>query len=280
MSKKTILLITDSHKTENSVREALGKSYHLESARGGKAAAELLAKKSADLIIIDFDVKGEDGLRIFRSLGTAAKTIMLSAAGSIPLAVSAAKLGIAEFLRKPVNAEQLREAVAKHIAKEVPSLRWPQGLEWLRGGSPGLQAMLAAIQAVLAEKRDVVLVGEPGVPKAQVAEFIHQNGPRKGRKFVKVDAGSFRRESFENHFWATVQELMSLPEAGSIQAEEDRCGTLYLDNVENLDDHFLLSILNFFQERSGKIDKSIQVIIGVSRRGALAADRYVWLDIP
>jgi DNA-binding NtrC family response regulator len=280
MARKTILIITDNHKTEASVREVLGKRYDFEVARDSRQAAAQLAKRSPDLIIIDFDLKGEDGLRLFRNLGTSVKTIMLSASGSIPLAVSAAKLGVEEFLRKPMNAEQLRASVEKNISREPLKLCWKEGLEWLRGGSPSLQKMLGSIQDILGENRDVILVGEQGIPKDRVAEFIHSNSPRRAKRFVKVDVASFRRESFETHFWAAVQEIMSLPGVDSVQSEEDRCGTLYLENVENLDDHFKLSILDFFKERKGKIDKGISAIIGVCNKSAIQENGYVLIEIP
>ncbi|MDD5382485.1 MAG: response regulator [Candidatus Margulisbacteria bacterium] len=273
MTRKTILLITDDHKTETAVKETLGKHYGLETAKDKETAAALLAKKLPDLAIIDFDLKGEDGLQIYKNLGLTVKTIMLSASGSIPLAVSATKLGVEEFLRKPIDAEHLQRAVETNLPKEEVKLRWPEGLEWLRGESPGLKKMLSEIQEILRGNKDVILVGERGIPKEQIAELIHLNGPRKERKLARVDLAAFRKEALEAHFWTTIQELMAIPAAA---------GTIYLDTLHNLDELFLLSVFNFFHERPNKIDKSIRAIIGVYNKSQAqkAGKNYVVIEVP
>jgi len=267
--KRTILLIEDDHKTEASIREALGREYDLERVKDGEGADKFLAKKSADLIIIDFDLKGRDGLQVFKELQAPAKAIMLSASGSIPLAVSATKLGVSEFLRKPINAEQLQIAVAKNIAREEIKLRWIEGLEWLRGTGAGIYKMFSDIQQAIEGGRDILLVGERGVPKEKVAEFINFNSPHRDRRMVRLDMSSFRKESLEPHFWASVQEFMALPEGTSLQSEKERVGLLYLDNLEGLDEHFVQAIFNFFRERKGKIDKSVRAVFGFYAKASI-----------
>lgn len=274
MAKKKILLIEDDRKTENAVREALGGDYSVETARDEKAASALLEETLPDLMIIDFDLKGKDGLQIFKEIQASVRVIMLSASGSVPLAVSATKLGVADFLRKPINAEQLRVAVEKNIMLEETSLRWIEGLEWLQGGGVGLRKMYSDIQATIAGGSDVLLIGERGIAKEKVAEFIHRNSAQRRRRFIKLDMASFRRESLEPHFWAAVQEFMALPEGKSLQSEEDRSGMLYLENVEHLDEHFKQAVFSFFRERRGKIDRKVRVVFGFYQKSAVP--KYVF----
>lgn len=283
MTKKTILLIEDDPETEATLREVLAKEYDLEIALDGKTAAAFLEKKTPDLLIIDFDLKGKDGLQVYKELQPSAKVIMLSFSGSIPLAVSATKLGVAEFLPKPINAKQLESAVKKYIAREVARLQWVEGMEWLRGESPKLKEMFAKIQEALEETRDVILIGERGIPKEKVVEFLHANSPNKKRKLQKVDLASFGREAVEPHFWGAIREFMAMPEEATLQNEEDRCGTLYLEKVEDLDEQFKLSIFNFFKERKGRIDKRVRVVIGIYDRSKipkLEIKDYVCIEIP
>ncbi len=280
MTKKTILLIEDDHKTEGAIKEALGKEFGVETVKGGEAAAAFLQKKSPDLIIIDFDLKGKDGLQLFKEMQPPVKVIMLSASGSIPLAVTATKLGVSEFLRKPINAEQLKEAVEQNIAREEIRLRWIEGLEWLRGGSLRVRELLADVQEAVRGTDDVFLVGERGVPLDKVAEFLNANSAHRTRKLQKIDMASFRRESLEPHFWASLQEFMALPEGSSLSSEKERCGTVYLENLENLDEHFLQAIFNFFRERRGKIDKSIRAVFGFYERSAVPKFARCLIEIP
>jgi len=261
MHKGTILLIEDDHRTEIAIIEALGREYHLETVKSQAEAAAHIEKQKPDLVIIDFDLQGKDGLEVYKSLGLTIKTIMLSASGSIPTAVAAAKLGIDEFLRKPINAEQLKTAVEINFPKEEIRLAWPAGLEWLQGDSRAIKKTLSEIQSVLRSDKDIILVGSRGVSRVEAAEFIHLNSRRKGRRFRVIDAAAFRKEAQEPHFWVTIREVLTLP-AG--QAAEERCGTLYLENADAMDEVFLSSVFKYFRERSDKLDKSVRIIVGVS----------------
>jgi DNA-binding NtrC family response regulator len=279
MHKGTILLIEDDHRTEVAIIEALGRDYHLETVKNQAEAAAHLEKQKPDMVIIDFDLQEKDGLEVYKNLGITLKTIMLSTSGSIPTAVAAAKLGIEEFLRKPINAEQLKKAVEANFPKEEIRLTWPAGLEWLQGDSRAIKKTLSEIQSVLRSDKDVVLVGSRGVPRMEAAEFIHLNSRRKGRRFRTIDAAAFRKEVQETHFWVTIREIMTLP-AG--QAAEERCGTLYLENADAMDEVFLASVFKYFRERSDKVDKSVRIIIGASdaeKMHKLAAD-YFTLHVP
>ncbi len=283
MPKKTILLIEDDHKTETAVREALRAEYKIDAVKESRAARAYLDEKKPNLVIIDFDLKGQDGLQVYKDLAPSGKVIMLSISGSIPLAVSAAKLGVAEFLRKPINAAQLKEAVSRNISILEMKLQWVKGMEWLRGESRKVKELFAKIQKALREGKDMILVGDRGIPKESLAEFIHQNGPKKGRNLASIDLASFSRESLETYFWATVQKLMSLPDPASIRSEENLCGTIYLENLENLDHQFASTIFNFFRERKGREDRNIRALLGIYDKNSIRGikiDEYALIEIP
>src|SRR3989339_1442852 len=106
MKKKNILLITDEPAVKAMVEEALGEEFQLELASSLDQAKAILAATFPQLVIIDFELKGEDGLALFKKLGTRVKTIMLSSSNSVPLAVTATKLGVAQFLRKPIHLDE------------------------------------------------------------------------------------------------------------------------------------------------------------------------------
>jgi len=269
---KTILLIEDNSKTATALKDYLKRQFQVEVVKGADQALAWLAKNVPALIIIDFDLKGEDGLQVFKKLGTTIKVIMLSASGNIPLAVSATKLGVAEFLRKPVEAKQFKEAVERNLPKEVTRLHWIRSVDWLNSSSPVVGQMLSQIQEALQHNKDIVLVGERGIDKAAVAEFIHHNSAQHKRRLVKLDVMAFRREDLEIHFWTTVQEIMALPDKGSVKDPVDRCGTIYLENIDRLDKPFQTTIFKFFQTGRGKTDKSIRVIIGLTEANKLAKD--------
>ena len=267
MIKKRILIVEDDLKTGARLKEMLGKEYRLELV-GSKKAVASFEKSIPDLILIDYDLKDKNGLQVFyeiHPLKPEIKIIMLSTSGSIPLAVNAAKSGISDFLRKPLNAEQVKEAVARSIFKPQRKARLPQNVGWLRGESSVLNKMLHGIQETAAKNSDLVLQAEKGIDKRAIAEIIHGYGPQSRRKLVVLNLASFQKEALETSFWTILQDAMVLPDPSSLREEEDRCGTIFLNNFESVDEHFKIVLLKFFRERRGKIDKSIRLIIGVEK---------------
>ncbi|MBI5399500.1 sigma-54-dependent Fis family transcriptional regulator [Candidatus Saganbacteria bacterium] len=281
--KKVILLIADEPKIIASIKEALGRHVDLETAADKTAAQNFLLQKKPELIIIDFDLRGQDGLQVFRELGTSIKVIMLSDSSNIPLVVAATKQGVEDFLRKPLDPRQLLDTVNRHLLREPIQLKWAEGEDWLSGGSHALQQMYDQIQTALQLDRHIILVGEKGVPVPQAANFIHANSPRRARKLMTVETADFRQEAMEGHLWATLQKLLSLPEASSLQDEADRCGTIFLEGIEQLDEHVRLSLLNFFKQQRGRTDRTIRAIIDVQQIAALPpaqTENFAIITIP
>ncbi len=264
MSKKTILLIEDDARTEQAIRGALP-GHPLETAADDKAAAALIEKKRPALIIIDHELKSAEGLQTYRAvrlLVPYTPVIMLSGLNDIPLAVTATKLGVADFLRKPVIAKELAAAVERNLAAAEGRGARPAGAAWLQGESPALQKMYGEIGAALLTRKHLVLAAEPGIDKADLAEYIHQAGWKPRRELRTIDLSSFRRADLEGSFWATVQEAVGENKSPA-ENEEDRCGTLLLENCESLEASFRQSIFEYFKERTGKVDQEALVIIGL-----------------
>ena len=286
MTKKLILLIEDDLKTAASIKEALKDGYRLEAVKNREEAAAFLVGKTPELLIIDFDLNEEDGLQVYKKLGTTLKVIMISANASIPLAVSATKLGVAEFLRKPLNVDLLRSVVENNLIKTQKRLCWIEGMEWLSGESPKLLKMFDSVQEALSENKDIILVAQKGVPTQKIAEFIHVNGASSRRKLARINASSFGDESLETHFWMTLQELISIPPPSAMHASEERYGSIYIEGSDSLSAVFLKTLLRFFKERKGNIDKSIRVMAVVNNKSSLLEiddfneDEYSWVEVP
>lgn len=282
-NKKIVLLVEDDVKTREAIQEILGKEYQLETVKDREDARAYLGKATPDIILIDFDLKKEDGLQVFKEihpLKPDRAVIMLSSSGNIPLAVAATKAGVAEFLRKPLDALQLKEALARNAARFEEKLFIPEEQWWLKGESPALKKMLAEIQVVLNTNAGVVLSSEKGIDKRAIAEVIHASGPRKKRKLISLNLSGFRREALETHFWTMLNKIMSLPSASSAGEEEDLCGTIYLENFESLEEQFKAALLKFFRERRGKIDKSIRSVMGLGPVSQNKIKDYAWIQIP
>jgi len=282
MAKKTILLIEDDRKVEERLLDMLASEYKVEVAKGYKEAVSFLSEKAPQLIIIDFDLKGDDGLQVFREirhLRPEVNVVMLSNAGSIPLAVSATKSGVAGFLRKPISSIQLKEVVEHNIARFEKSLNIPSNLWWLKGQSKALEEMRLALKRVVKENANIILFAERGIEKKQVAEIIHKNGTMQRRKLAALDLAAFNRNAMESHFWTILRKLLALPDASSLGEEADLCGTIYLENFDSLDEHFKTMLLGFIKERKGQMDKAIRIILGVSSIAPRKIKDYTFLAV-
>ncbi|MFH1541500.1 MAG: response regulator [bacterium] len=270
MPKQQILLIEDNSKDEERIAEALKGEYLLHVEKSGDATNEYLQKKKPDLVIIDFDLKGEDGLQVFRSLKITCPVIMISNTGSIPLAVSATKQGVADFLRKPVSAKQLIETIAKVLSNRPVKLNWLKGLKYLVGDSLKLSDLMKEIDQAIKQKEDVLLSGEPGVPKERLAELIHLNASKGRRRLVKIDLSIYRQTDREAQFWAGIRKLTEISGEG--------CGTIFFDHLDSVSEHFQHSLLDFFRQRSSRVDKSITVVFGVVNKQTIWG--YQSIEIP
>jgi len=278
MGKQLVLMIVDDPQTEAALRHSLA-GYEVATAATAAAAVKSLQQNKPALIIIDHDLKGPDGLQVFKQLNLPEPpvgVIMLAAANDIPLAVAATKQGVADFLKKPVTTEQLLAAVAKSIGLGAEVVFQPAPEAWLQGECPSLKQMYSDIRSALAKRQHLLLVGEHGIEKDKVAGFIHAHSWKKRRQLKVIDLLSFRRENLEAHFWSAVQETVSGTPAGPARAEEDLFGTLYLENIEVVEENFRQSILEFFKQRQGEV----LVIIGLSDKSLVAAADFYPVTVP
>lgn len=251
-------MIEDDHKSEAAIKDVIGHDYNLKIVKDEKGASAFLASHTPDLILIDFDLKKKDGLQIYRELRPNLRVIMLSASGNIPLAVTATKQGVVDFLRKPINPDELREAVERNIEEPEKRLCFLDNAGWLRGESVKIREALKGIRAAVKGRRDVVLVGEWGIPLKDAASFIHANGIQSRKKLLVINLASYANENLESHFWTSLKTILAIPDANSLQREADLCGTLYLENLNSVEESFKESMLSYFK----KAKKDVQVIFG------------------
>jgi len=284
MSKKKLLWIGDDGELVARVREILDK-YDVVTADNPDQAAQVVREGNLALVVIDHDLRGIEALQLFRQLRLLAprlRYMMISSENNIPIAVAATKLGVTDFLRKPLVAAELLEAVEREGFSPTEYFMAPMKKVWLQGEGSGLKKMYQEIRRALSGSANIILLGERGIAKGDVAEFIHANGFKKKRKLLALDLQSFRKENFEGHFWAAVQEALAERGVGQATDEEDRCGTLFLDNIDCLEENFRQSIFEYFGEKKGRTDREIITILGVFNEESLSPGTgdYSRINIP
>lgn len=263
-----ILLIEDDSKVAAQITEALRDRFEVsvfEKMQDFIAAAEASPQS---LMIIDFDLRETDGMVVFKKLkeqNPRVRCVMISSSNSIPLAVTATKLGILEFLRKPLLTADFKNIIEQLARKDEIYKDEIMGAEWLRGKSDRLGEFKREIVKCARSPKDLVLIAERGINKRSVVSLIHQNGPNHSKKLIEIDLTSFQKESLESHFWATLKGFLSPPGINSLQAEEERPGTIYLEGVEFVSEYFWISIVDFLKKRAGKLGPKggIKMMVGL-----------------
>ncbi len=243
-------------------------------------ARELLASNSYDLCITDMRLPDGNGIELVSEIAQhhpRTPVAMITAFGSMDLAVEALKAGAFDFVSKPVDISVLRGLV-KH-ALELNSSERPapptqveqQGR--LLGSSPAMDALRNTLGKVARSQAPVYILGESGVGKELVARTIHEQGARAAGPFVPVNCGALPAELMESEFFGHKKGSFSGAYAdhpGLFQAAHG--GTLFLDEVAELPLHMQVKLLRAIQEKSvrpvgaaGEIPVDVRILSATHR---------------
>ncbi len=266
MSGSTVLIVDDEQTLARSAKAFLADhGYDAEVATSGEKAMELLENLQPDVVFADVRLPGMSGLDLLkriREFDPVIPVIMLTAYGSIEGAVEAVKLGAFDYVKKPVDLEELKLLADR--ARENRLLR--QELSYYRrratrdvgfpamlGESPVIRAVLERARqiAALDEAPPVLLTGETGTGKGLLARAIHASGPRAMKPFIEINctalpATLMEAELFGYERGAFTDAKESKP--GLVEAAEG--GFLFLDEIGDVDLSVQGKLLRAIEERA------------------------------
>ena len=266
MSASTVLIVDDEQTLARSAKAFLGDhGYDAEVAHTGERALELLETLQPDVVFADVRLPGMSGLDLLkriRAFDPVIPVIMLTAYGSIEGAVEAVKLGAFDYVKKPVDLEELklladRARETRLLKQELSYYRRrasPEvGFEALLGSSPAVRAVLERARqiAALDETPPVLLTGETGTGKGLLARAIHASGPRVAQPFIEVNctalpATLMEAELFGYERGAFTDAKQSKP--GLVEAAER--GFIFLDEIGDVDLAVQGKLLRAIEERA------------------------------
>ncbi len=222
-------------------------------------ARELLASNPYDLCITDMRLPDGNGIELVTEIAQhypRTPVAMITAFGSMDLAVEALKAGAFDFVSKPVDISVLRGLV-KHALelnnseRVVPAAHSSDQAARLLGDSPAMDALRGTIAKVARSQAPVYILGESGVGKELVARTIHAQSARAAGAFVPVNCGAIPSELMESEFFGHKKGSFSGAHAdkpGLFQAAHG--GTLFLDEVAELPLQMQVKLLRAIQEKS------------------------------
>lgn len=261
-----ILIVDD----EPGIRRSLGDSlaeegYGVLLAERGEEALGLIEQSEAEaihLMLLDVWMPGMDGLETLRrakALRPDLPVVMISGHGNIETALSATRHGAYDFLEKPVDLDRLLIVLGHalrqcHLEKE--NLRLKKVVEqerFFQAESPAMKRLMADVSLVAPTEGRVLLLGENGSGKEEVARLIHAQSLRAKGPFVEVNCAAIPEELIESELFGHVKGAFT----GAIRdqkgkfREADR-GTLFLDEVGDMSLKTQAKVLRALQE--GRIE--------------------------
>ena len=218
------------------------------------AARALLEQQAFDLCLTDLHLPDGNGVELVELIAERHPRLpvaVITAFGSMDVAIGALKAGAFDFVQKPVDLEQLRTLVdsALRLAAVDPEDR-PTRTR-LIGSSPAMDRLRGQIAKLSRSQAPIYLSGESGSGKEVAARLIHEQGPRGEAPFVAVNCGAIPGELMESEFFGHVKGSFTgavSDKEGLFQAAEG--GTLFLDEVADLPLSMQVKLLRAIQEKA------------------------------
>jgi two-component system response regulator AtoC len=265
MSASTVLIVDDERTLARSIKAFLIDSgYDAEVAGSGEQALEQLERVRPDVIFADVRLPGMNGielLRRIREFDAAVPVIMMTAYGTIEGAVEAVKLGAFDYLKKPVDLDELKlltdraressrlkQELSYYRRRGTPELRFAE----IAGQSPAMQAVLDRARqiAALDDVPPVLITGETGTGKGLLARSIHAAGPRSTRPFIEVNCtalpGTLMEAELFGHERGAFTDAKE-SKIGLFEAAEG--GYLFLDEVGDIELSLQGKLLRAIEDR-------------------------------
>ncbi|PSL04988.1 sigma-54-dependent transcriptional regulator [Cecembia rubra] len=255
-----ILLIEDDLSYSRIIKNFIEKNgFEVRSAQKTSDGISIIRSGWPDLVITDYrlpDGNGMDVLDFALKVHTSSKVILITSYSDIRIAVKAIKMGAIDYITKPINPEELLDAVNEALAIEEehelkPGLNPDRIQDYIKGSSELSKKMEEHIELIAPTDLNVLILGETGTGKEFVAKKIHKLSTRKEGPFIAVDCGAIPSELASSELFGHVKGSFT----GAIDNktghfEMANGGTLFLDEVGNLGSETQMMLLRAIQEKT------------------------------
>jgi two-component system NtrC family response regulator len=254
----TILIVDDDAAMREGLAETLSDLGHRAvEAPDGNGALAIAARERLDAVLLDLRIPRMDGLEILRQLRSrpgAPPVAILTAYASAANTIEAMRLGAFDHLTKPIGRDDLISLISRMLRSRTeapPPTASEVDEEELVGPSDAMRAIQKMIGLVTDSDATVLITGETGTGKELVARAIHRHGRRASGPFVAVNCAAIPLELLESELFGHVRGAFTGAVGERSGAFRDAArGTLFLDEVGDMDFAMQAKILRALQERT------------------------------
>lgn len=240
-----VLIIDDEAGIRSSLKGILeDEGFIVTATDTGEEGLHLLIGENFDLILLDIWLPHMSGIEVLKKIKSSeenAQVVMITGHGSVETAVEATKLGAYDFLEKPLSLEKVVLTVKnalrqKRLEEENIQLRERVKTKYLLiGKSPTVQKLKEKIKMAAPTNGRVLIYGENGTGKELIARLIHEQSPRRNRRFIQINLGAIPDDLVE-------YELFGYTKGSFTFADKDKKGkllladrgTLFLDEIGDM----------------------------------------------
>ncbi len=257
-----ILIVDDDEVTRKLLKEVLEKEgYQTQLAINGEEAVKYIKRELFPIILSDIRMLETDGMAVLREVKRAdlqSAVILMTGFGSMEGAIGAIQEGAFDYVSKPFKIDNLKMVVsraAKHweSLREIKESSVPVQLgmttQSLIGKSPKIVEVYKTLARAAMSASTVLVMGESGTGKELVARAIHNNGPRRNKRFIPINCGALADSLLESELFGHIKGSFT----GAVSDkrglfEEANSGTIFLDEIGDISPALQIKLLRVLQE--------------------------------
>ena len=259
--QETILVVDDDPYIQEALKDRLESlGYQVMQATDGNQALERIGRQTPQMAFLDIEMPGMKGIEVLKELRRQEKdfpVVMITAYGTIDIAVEAMKEGAADFVAKPFKGSHIAMVVQRTMEQqrlrrgiEVLTQEVDKRYQMVPGKSARMAQATQAAKKAAATRSTILLLGESGVGKELFARAVHNWSERHDQPFVAINCVGLSKDLLESELFGYERGAFTGAQQrkkGKIELAQG--GTVFLDEIGDISEEIQAKLLRFLQER-------------------------------
>ncbi len=259
--QETILVVDDDPYIQEALKDRLESlGYQVMQATDGNQALERIGRQTPQMAFLDIEMPGMKGIEVLKELRRQEKdfpVVMITAYGTIDIAVEAMKEGAADFVAKPFKGSHIAMVVQRTMEQqrlrrgiEVLTQEVDKRYQMVPGKSARMAQATQAAKKAAATRSTILLLGESGVGKELFARAVHNWSERHDQPFVTINCVGLSKDLLESELFGYERGAFTGAQQrkkGKIELAQG--GTVFLDEIGDISEEIQAKLLRFLQER-------------------------------